>query len=363
MHTVDFKQEFIQFREKMLNTEMFQHLATIKEDSKWHREENILVHTNMVVDQYMARAPEIWYASTFCGAVAALFHDVGKPKARTAKVNEQTGETRYIFAGHEQISARIWERFATSDQTAYPFTNFMVYDIGWMIEHHVPWSLKDKQKRRNLALTANAVGRDAFVDMLLSDQHGRISDNHEQTLMEVDQWIKQFHQFADTVHLENTACRPTLTMLIGPSGSGKSTWWKDIYHEDRVFSMDKLRHQWYDTTDYDKAWKMSVEDKTFDARAHMHFNDMVKVAKRQGSDIVCDNTNLTRKFRNFYVHAARQAGMKVRGVLFFTPFDQLVARQTTRPDKNVPVSSIAQQYYAMNYPQYGEFDEIVFEAS
>ena len=32
----------------------------------------------------------------------------------------------------------------------------------------------------------------AFLDMLLSDQHGRISDNQSENLLSVDSWMKKW---------------------------------------------------------------------------------------------------------------------------------------------------------------------------
>jgi hypothetical protein len=51
--------------------------------------------------------------------VACLFHDVGKPPAQVTKHSEERGEYR-MYAGHEQLSARIWVDYAMTHEAQAP---------------------------------------------------------------------------------------------------------------------------------------------------------------------------------------------------------------------------------------------------
>lgn len=151
--------------------------------------------------------------------------------------------------------------------------------------------------------------------------------------------------------------RPRLIMAIGPSGSGKSTLFRKLKAENpnlEVFSLDLLRHEFYDPKDYARAWKMSVEDKTFLQRANQRFLELLK----QRKDLFVDNTNLTPKSRKFYLEQAKNMGFKTIAYVFNVDLDTLIARQTTRGDKNVPAEAVRQQFSVMKRPVENEFDEV-----
>ena len=91
------------------------------EDSSWHREENVFVHTRMVVErfkkgiEYKTYSNHSEFTEDICMFFACAFHDVGKPVAREIPENKKfrdDGSVYYRFTGHEKISARMWEDFA-----------------------------------------------------------------------------------------------------------------------------------------------------------------------------------------------------------------------------------------------------------
>lgn len=156
--------------------------------------------------------------------------------------------------------------------------------------------------------------------------------------------------------LENV--QPTLFVPIGPSGSGKTTLYQKLKAKNpdiQVFSLDLLRHEWYDPKDYTAAWKASSEDKEFANKANQRFLEMIKTRQ----DLFIDNTNLTLKRRRFYLDQARRQGYKTVAYLLPTDLDTLVARQGTRKDKNVPADAVRQQFTSLQPPTSGEFDEVI----
>jgi len=151
--------------------------------------------------------------------------------------------------------------------------------------------------------------------------------------------------------------RPTLYMPIAPSGAGKSTLLRGLQAKIpgiQVFSLDALRHEWYDPNDYERAWAAAAEDKEFANKANQRFAEMIKT----GKDLFVDNTNLTPKRRRHYLDQARKRGYKTVAYLLPTDLQTLVARQETRDDKNVPEKAVRQQYMSMVGPKEGEFDEV-----
>lgn len=154
-------------------------------------------------------------------------------------------------------------------------------------------------------------------------------------------------------------------MPIAPSGAGKSTYLKKLQTTNEkpllVFSLDLLRHEFYDANDYSKAFLGSINDKSFSARANARFHRTVKQAIAENSDLYIDNTNLTPKSRSWYLNIVNKNGFETVAVLLPVPLYVLIERQQTRPDKCVPVEAVTRQYHSIKYPVEGdgEFTKII----
>lgn len=151
---------------------------------------------------------------------------------------------------------------------------------------------------------------------------------------------------------------PVMYMPVGPSGCGKSTYLaklRETIPDINVFSLDALRHEWYDTDDYHKAYEGSVADKGFEAKANARFHSQVKERRT----MYIDNTNLSARRRKMYLEGARKNGYKTVAVLMPISLDVLLKRRTTRGDKVVPESAVRQHYNALQAPMLGEFHEII----
>lgn len=191
---------FSEFFKEFRKTSLWVNMVNTRENSPWHREENTARHTEMLIE---------WYCDNLFSSrnenqrmitlVACLAHDLGKPMAQVVKESPEKGVYR-SYGGHEQMSARLWVDFAMSNQNAIEgllrFSMQDVANIAMMLEYHVPWSLKDKTKRMNLKkafmLRMHESGHRAWLDLLLCDQHGRIADEQQKHLAEVDAWMKEW---------------------------------------------------------------------------------------------------------------------------------------------------------------------------
>lgn len=344
------------------NDPLFEVMAGLAEESPWHREQSVGVHTNMVVTQYLLRSDDIR------GAFAAAFHDVGKPGAIEFRFKPERGNYK-AFPGHELLSARLWEDWAVRHwqmlRERFEFEPRDIYRVGWLIEHHLPWQLKDPRKLAALASTAVNLFDDSLVfqDVLLADQYGRISDDHEEKLERVSDWLSRFEETLENLPVDHKPpSHPYLIMPIGASGSGKSNFWNHLgwpgteeFILANYFSLDKLRHDWYDADDYTNAYRKSVADKGFGGKAQRAFIELLK----EGKGVYVDNTNLSRKRRRFYVTEARNRGYYTIAVLFPVTLDTVVQRQASRTDKTVPEHAVIQHYNTLQLPMYGEFDEVL----
>ena len=343
---------------------LFEVMDGMAEDSPWHRELSIGIHTNMVVTEYIGNSEGGWaLRDGLMGAFAAAFHDVGKPGACQFKWKEERGDYK-SFNGHEILSARLWENWAVSNWSLlterFDFQPRDIYRVGWLIEHHKPWDIKKTEKLQNMARTAVQLDLvDTFVDLIQSDTWGRLSDDADSKRNKVGTWVDSFvyrvSQLSPLPYLDPDTT-PVLVMPIGASGCGKSTYRaSDMCPDEAIaYSWDDLRVEWY-SADYDEAYTLSCEDKQFISKAHARFVEHVKT----GQDIYVDNTNISARRRRFFITEARRRGYYVAAVLFPISIDTLMDRQGTRTDKVVPPHAVSQHFHSIQLPQYGEFDEVV----
>lgn len=367
-----YKNGFMELYNDFKLTEYWQKMLGTVEGSKWHREENVAVHTEMVLDQFFNRITNdynkdmagyyVWDISTFCCAVALLFHDTGKPAAKTKKYSEERGEY-YGFGGHELISARIFETWAMENWSKY-FADFIgsqnIYDIVWLIQNHLPYNIVKEHKLAEMRTTLHHIFGDRnslFRTMVLSDQYGRISDNHDINKLAIHDWFDLKLKCIRPEHVP-TPSPKTMYMLVGAPGTGKSTYTKSLTDFDpsiNTYNLDSLRLQWYpcddssDIVKYKHAFNESTTDSTFNDRSKQHLISLLETNK----SIIVDNTNTSDKTRNKIMTLGKQYGYTTVVILFPISINTLIERNNNRIDHQVPEDVIRTMYHRLTYPSLG----------
>ena len=342
------------------NSVLAENMRQTTEDSPWHQERNVMIHTDMVVSQYLNLTGDFNQRTELLGALACAFHDTGKPDAMELVYSEDRGYYRKFY-GHERISARVWENYIIENSNLldrFKLTPYDIYCIGWMIYRHLPYNLQKEEKRIALYKTIEKTcGLNAFFQMMTADCIGRITDQHDTKKQAVYDWMyklvsdKASHDWKiddDKVYKAN------LYMPIAASNSGKSTWINGLNFNGHIHSWDQFRFDWYDPNDYRNAFTLSCADDKFADKARKIFIDQV----RSGEDIIVDNTNLRPKQRLFFIDAARQRGYRVNAVLFPVSIQIILERSRTRTHQHVPEDVVLRQYMSLIPPSYGEFDNI-----
>jgi predicted kinase len=214
---------------------------------------------------------------------------------------------------------------------------------------------------------------------LQSDAFGRISDGMEEKLKNVADWIAQFKAVPLETHVVDPR-KGNCCILIGPSGSGKSTWRQQYEKRStKIISLDEMRLEYFNRmmpmppgvdvpADVKQDYRDAVaytfaNDSAFRAFANARIADRfeeLRVFPCNSADVIVDNTNGSKKVRAQYVQQARSLHMKIVAVEFWTTFQELLARQKTRPEKEVPYSALKQQYFAQTSAWKGsEVDEVI----
>lgn len=384
MVTLEF---FEKFANEVKKTAHWQTMENTVEDSPWHREENTAVHTEMAIEVYLNQFA-LWRTEReqMLAMMALLFHDFGKVEAEETKERKDGSGQYRSYAGHEAISANEFLSFMCDNHELRQM--FFKQGYGWeeirtikfMIEHHLPYGLKNPTKRADLrkAIAFTMKGEEeAFWDMLRSDAKGRISDNHEEKLSNVEEFITTFRHIA--IGSKSVKFSKILTILVGISGAGKSTWVNSLRGKDFIiFSEDALREkyakdhvdelqnnsdrQFSDKERYDLAWKYCHmnSDSLFDKLVSQCWDD----ALTSGLDIILDRMNHSKKGRSKYINSAKQKGYFVHAVEFFVSEKTAKERQQTRNDKSLPESRVHQIYMQQQVPWLGvEVDSFELIAS
>lgn len=378
---------------KMKTLPIWQQMINTVEDSPWHREANVAVHTEMVVDQAVrfSSAHNLSSANTKLLFLATFFHDFGKPEAEEIATRED-GTIYRKYSGHETISARLFEQIFVSNYKEL-FDGWVTpeeaHAVTFLIEHHLPYKVTDKRKRIQYGWAMQSMfgGPETLYAMLCSDTWGRISDDQDAKKQAVLDWCQEFQvmyqeEVAPCVRGYVTG-QPTLVLLVGPSGSGKSTVAKELIEKGfEYYSWDDLRVQFYKeyvakynetvaNSDMDDLVELPTDEKELYRRAFNHWNLDEKRAEfsqlqsqrfqalvNAGKSIVVDNTNLTRKRRRGMLEMARQKKYHTKAVFFQMSLDILFQRAKTRRDKQLPLEVVQHQFNAVQVPFVGEFFEV-----
>lgn len=363
--------------------------ATV-EDSPWHREANVLVHTKMVAERFL----DSWHLAAieqaeqcvleedrnmFCAGVAAIFHDFGKPDAEEEHTTPERGTYRR-YKGHEAISGAAFREIANDPaQWAELFgdvpndlTAKEKYVIALMIQHHLPYGYKDEMTSQVLRTMEHfSGGIEPFFALLRADSRGRISDDHETKLANVETWIAnatvKYHEYISK--FVSADVDKLAYVLVGPSGAGKGTYVNDVLHLQRdqsVYSMDDMRLALYGDEKeedplvrYTMAWQASIDNETdFKQLCTKRINELVK--SKVDVVVSSDNMNLSKKARRQFVSAAKQAKRATIAVVFISvPLEEVVQRGKDREDRGLSYNRLRAMYHQMRVPAFDEVDYIL----
>ena len=348
-------------------TSMYADMANTVENTPYHREQSVAIHTDMVVmNGISAYSHFISLKEGLLALFACAFHDTGKPACEEQFITKD-GELRKKYQGHEKKSTSLWlDYYATNEDmfvNKFGINRNDAWIVSWMISHHQPWKITNPMKLQALTQTtkiANVFG--AYETMLMSDAIGRIADNP----LDPTVWFKKFTKAYLEQSFEINDTAPYLVVPIGPTGSGKSTVYEKSFFEYDLHSPDQLRLDWYskhlsnsvpEKDVYAECFRMSLKDKSFSKNEFDQFIAKVKSHK----NIYLDRTNLTKKSRRKYIAIARQHGYSIIGVFFIVSKAELKKRQRERINKQISDSTIEQQYDALTPPSYVEFDRIIIK--
>jgi predicted kinase len=352
--------------------------ATV-EDSPWHREANVWVHTLMALEQLELELEHRGAdaRTRLLARLAVLFHDVGKPDAEEELARDDGSKYRR-YSGHEALSAAAFAQAWLTD----PLLRELLPEaadarrVRLIVEHHLPYGLKDPRKLGGLRGALEREGAtEAFLCALRGDARGRISDDHVLKLERVEWWAAQFLETAPWALPDPEPGRGTVRLLVGPSGAGKTTRIRRDYRPgDVVISLDDARLLAHGesgaelsldrVTAYADAWAWAIEHEAEVEAEVRRMESAGRQALLAGRDVHIDATCLSRKRRARWVALAEATRSAVVATELWVPEAELLRRGAARPDKRLPAGAVRSHVYAQTCVLSGaEAHEVRVEAA
>jgi hypothetical protein len=152
---------------------LYKRMKDIKEDTPFHREESLAIHTDMVFMNSLFKA-DISPLSPY----AAAFHDVCKIFTKKQYWSKEKGHC-LSFKNHEQLSARIWEDWAMaiSNSRKHLLTHQQIVKIAYLIEFHCPWKLSESILSSLIVTLAELGIYNEYINLVEANVLGRIVDD------------------------------------------------------------------------------------------------------------------------------------------------------------------------------------------
>lgn len=381
---MDYRERFINWWSEFQESD-HQYIQWMKdtiEDSPYHREDNVFVHTQMVVSEYIKFVDVQglqWKYEDLQGAVACVFHDVGKPDSEEEEYSEKYDKVIRRYKGHEIISAGYWMDFWCNNE--FNIRSLIddinaFYNVWVLVAYHLPYQLGDK----NLSIFKTHVQyfgiEHVLGNVLLADCHGRVQDQRRKEIQNCYDWIDFFGN-VNTIDLNDNDSE--MQVLIGVPASGKSYYATN--KDAMVFSYDGVREALFPNAMSYREVFIQCEDYFNDESREPNlvynrlkigkpnklygYNETLQMAMRDAYDrtpldttLIIDNTSLSRKYRRI-INSINKHERKVHAYMFVRSLNELYENEESRDDNQKRGKSIIKSMYFRYFPALiGEVDDV-----
>ena len=292
----------------------FAKLKECEQNPKWHSEGNAAIHTRMVCNAAIKTIPSLdteWHKEVFLAA--ALFHDIGKGVTTNIGRDGNWHSYNHETEGEKITRWLFWDEDIAKREAVCSLVRWHMEPLNVLkskdrldrinfLAHIVPsWQLLIYLKMCDIVSSIRGDGGNNDTDLECMAELLR-------TTMAMSSYrsagIPLRGKTAWDKLQKNGKPRIAVRMLIGLSGSGKSTYAKRFsdstyannFENCVVISRDSIREELGFCNEGDKV----VLDASQEKKVSDVFNLRLVQAAKEGKDIVIDNLNLKRKYRDAY---------------------------------------------------------------
>lgn len=322
------------------NYDWFREMENIHQDSEWHAEGNVQIHTKSVCDNLVAlpEFKELDELHQHIMFTSALFHDIEK-RSTTCKV-EEDGKVRIKAPKHAQ-KGEFTARNILYKEIHTPFEIREI--ICKLVRYHgVPLWKEGEDIARIVVETSQFVSNHLLSMLSKADVLGRTCPDSA-SLLEKIEFFKMTAEEFDCLHaprvFTNTLSRYhyftketfidyvpfdetkfTVTMLAGIPGAGKDTYLKNNLSDHNVVSLDDIRRE----------LKVKPTDSKGNGRVIQEAMERCKVLMRKHQNFVFNATNLTKDLRSKWISLFEEYGGLVEIHYIEVPYSTLLKQNNSR---------------------------------
>jgi len=323
----------VEFPELVDDMRRADHNYDYKNLNPYHMEGTVWTHTMMVFNESVQRG----YSPVV--QLAALLHDVGKPKSQEVRRDNK----RVRFFGHDGLS--YYMSCDVMNSGVFDFLNLTDVEIHIVLKLTACHSMLFDYKNSSQNIKKDNHFLKYLVELVNCDNAGRITTDLEQAKCTWDHLLVSEESNVEITDIVETIDSPTLTVLVGPSNSGKSTYLRNSSLNATVISRDSIVEMLGDGETYTECWK-TVDHKKVDEELLFQFNTALK--KRE--NITVDMTNMSIKSRRKWVNPAKQKGYVTKAIVFTTGLEEMTSRAGKQKDKKISAWIIEKMCKQFSYP-------------
>jgi len=310
-------------------------------NTPYHKEGSVLTHTFMVYN-------EAQFESDFYG-IAALLHDIGKPKAVTYK------DERKMFPNHEGLSTYMAVNFLKELVKMGKIDEDDMIDILFLINAHGN-IMKYKDSKKHWELYRYETEKLEWIKTFNKfDVAGRISD------MEYNE--VEIECKADYIYNRDFD-KPLVWICMGSPLVGKDTFLKenninnlDIVSRDVI--MMNYATEKYGKGTYSELWK-KLTDKD-QKEIDKLLNKKIKTLQEQEKDFIINMTLVSYKSRRKMLNKIKK-DYNIKYLNFLTDYETILERNEKRNEeegKFIPVPVLEMMMKNYQFPLLGEDERIL----
>ena len=289
----------------------FAKLKECEQSKKWHGEGNVWIHTQRVCEEAVNLCHKLaWRNETTWATqllVSALFHDIGKGVTTIFKKED------WHAYGHEIESEKITRRLLWDE--GFEVREPICALVRWHME---PLKVFESKHYVEKILEISKVVPSWHILLYLKECDVRGSQPSNETATKIDllklgdlnrltSRLNCFYGETNVPQLERLSHKTfgkkmiTVYMLFGLPGAGKSTAINEITktltnHPYTVVSRDIARYELGFCKEGEKMVGTTEQEKAVSEKC----DEMILTAASFGDDIIIDNTNLKKAYRDNY---------------------------------------------------------------
>ncbi len=347
----------------------------VDQDSIWHSEGDVFVHTQMVIESLISSEAYIKLTTRDKHIVftAALMHDI--EKRSTTKVEIQDGVERIVSPNHAKKGAKtVREILYTELNVPYRTRESIVNLVSY---HGLPLWCIEKHNPQHAVVEVSLLCNTYLLELLArADIDGRICEDKESVILKIDLFkelciendcyrIKR--SFDDDLSRYSYLNKPengldynpyydkeyVVSMLCGLPGSGKDHLLsKIIYNTNNtnvnIVSLDDIR----------RDLKIKPTDKKGNGKVIQIAKERVKEYLRSKTSFYFNATNITSDMRSKWVKLFNDYNAYVNITYIEVPYKQLLKQNSNR-EYPVPENVIKKLIKKMDIPTDKEGHQVI----